>query len=429
MRNVLEAGLAAVAAIALVACGAGGGGAGPNAAASPTPLITFPPNPQCKAIAPAPTSAGSLPSAAGLQVPAGFTISVLANVPGARELAALPNGDLLVGTVGGNTDIVPAAQTATAQVSPVTFVSIGDGPDNGVAFSQTQCRIFVATEHGIYAIPYATGQQHAAGAVRIAAVRTGPIAPNNDGDVHHTTSVAYSDVAQTLYAGVGSSCNACVEVDPTRATIQQMTANGGSMKTRATRFRNAIALAANPSSGHLWAGGAGQDSLPSLHPYEFLDDLTSHAGTADYGWPDCEENHVAYRSGADCANTVAPLIVLPAYTTLIGVTFYPRGATGKYAFPAAYAGGMFVTRHGSWHTPNGCTLAPEVDFVSMQGDRPAVAVNWSNPTTQWKPFITGFQPGCSQSTRTGRPTGVAVGTDGSLFVGDDQTGNIYRIRP
>ncbi|MBV9737347.1 MAG: hypothetical protein JO177_04175 [Candidatus Eremiobacteraeota bacterium] len=32
-------------------------------------------------------------------------------------------------------------------------------------------------------------------------------------------------------------------------------------------------------------------------------------------------------------------------------------------------------------------------------------------------------------SRIGRPTGVAVGPQGDLFVADDQTGNIYRIRP
>jgi glucose/arabinose dehydrogenase len=34
----------------------------------------------------------------------------------------------------------------------------------------------------------------------------------------------------------------------------------------------------------------------------------------------------------------------------------------------------------------------------------------------------------SSTSYIGRPTGIAVGINGSLFVADDSTGNIYRIR-
>lgn len=54
-------------------------------------------------------------------------------------------------------------------------------------------------------------------------------------------------------------------------------------------------------------------------------------------------------------------------------------------------------------------------------------VNRNDPTTQWSGFVYGFQL-ADGTTRIGHPTGVAVGPSGSLFVADDQTGNIY-IRP
>jgi glucose/arabinose dehydrogenase len=65
----------------------------------------------------------------------------------------------------------------------------------------------------------------------------------------------------------------------------------------------------------------------------------------------------------------------------------------------------------------------------MNGDAPKTPVDWGNPNKQWSPIVTGFQPGCSASSRIGRPTGVAVGSDGSLFIADDRTGSIYRVRP
>ncbi|MBV8198290.1 MAG: hypothetical protein JO263_09145 [Candidatus Eremiobacteraeota bacterium] len=63
----------------------------------------------------------------------------------------------------------------------------------------------------------------------------------------------------------------------------------------------------------------------------------------------------------------------------------------------------------------------------MDRDRPLKTVNWSDPTTQWTDFVTGFQSGCT--SRIGRPTGIAVGPKGSLFIADDFAGLIYRVRP
>ena len=51
----------------------------------------------------------------------------------------------------------------------------------------------------------------------------------------------------------------------------------------------------------------------------------------------------------------------------------------------------------------------------------------NDPTKQLKDFMYGFQD--PSGNRIGRTTGLAVGVDGSLFVADDQTGGIYRIRP
>jgi glucose/arabinose dehydrogenase len=54
-------------------------------------------------------------------------------------------------------------------------------------------------------------------------------------------------------------------------------------------------------------------------------------------------------------------------------------------------------------------------------------VEWQNPAAQWTDFVTGFQSACL--SRTGRPTGLAVGPQGSLFIGDDDAGVTYRVRP
>jgi glucose/arabinose dehydrogenase len=232
-----------------------------------------------------------------------------------------------------------------------------------------------------------------------------------------------------LYASVGSSCNACVESDPTRARIFRMGPNGENLTPIAARIRNALALAINPATGTLWAGVAGQDSLPQGHPYEYFDPVTLHAPIADYGWPVCEENRHAYTAGADCSNTIVPAVEFPAYSTLIGAAFYPAHPSGPYAFPALFRGGAFVAAHGSWHTDAAGIriVGPHVAFVALSGDTPAKAVSWTDPSAQWNEFFSGFQD--ATGNRIGTPVGIAVGPNGSLFIADDSAGKIYRIRP
>jgi glucose/arabinose dehydrogenase len=427
---------------AAVAAGCGGGRSA-AAAANPSPSSA------CSGSKLSASTAGMTPARPALTVPSGLTIQSIASVGGARELVALPNGDLLVGTSGANVYIVPKAEAAGAAGQAHVFATISNetvppgepgGGNNaeGVAFSKATCTIFVSTEYHVWSTPYKDGDLTAENLRAIATVRTGPIANPGDGDNHTSTSVAVA--GSTLYTSMGSSCNGCTgETDPQRAAIWKMNLNGAGMMLFAKHIRNAIALAVDPVTNHLWAGDAGQDDLATDHPYEFVDDVTAAAaaarGVANYGWPYCEEHHVRYRSGAgapaNCNAQAQPLVEFPAYITHIGAAFYPAAQTGAYRFPAQYRGALIVTSHGSWHTPaNGCTLAPQVDYVPMNGDTPRTAMtNWgvATPTAQFTHLVTGFQPGCT--SRIGRPTGVAVGAQGSLFIGDDQAGLIYRIRP
>ncbi len=356
----------------------------------------------------APATARTVP----LTVPAGFAIERIATVPHARELAAAPNGDLFVGTSTHTVYVVTDA-TGTAQAKP--FVSLDDAPVAGVAIDGE--RMYLGSQFGVWELPYRSGDREPRAQPRkIATVRNGV---SRD---HTTTSVAVAGGA--LYASIGASCNNCQpELDATRASVQQLELDGSGMRPKATHIRNAIALAANPATQTLWAGVAGQDELPHGHPYEMFDPVSLRAGVADYGWPYCYEDRRAV-AGHDCANQTVARVVFPAYETPIGAAFYPEHATGAHAFPERYRGGAFVTLHGSWHQP---PVPPRVVFVPMNGDEPRTPVDWSDPGKQWSEFVGGFQT--PDGERVARPTGIAVGPDGSLFVSDDQTGGIYRIRP
>lgn len=394
---------------------------------STTPVVVQPPGAACRAATPSKTAAqGAAPDAPSLTVPSGFKLEGLAMVSGARQLAILPNGDLLVSSQGSSIYIVPGAERDGLSAEASVFATFPEGAAQGLVFDPPSCTIYVATQHSIFALPYADGQMTAKPGAPIATVRGGATA-GTDGDNHMTTSLGFA--GGKLYAGVGSSCNACTETDPTRASVQVMNPDGSNMATRATRFRNAIAITTNPVTGTLWAGGAGQDSIGLGHPFEFIDPVTSHGGVADYGWPACEENHIDYIQGSDCKKTVQPAVELPAYSTLIGATFYSPAQTGKHVFPSNYLGGLFISAHGSWHGKADGTpySPPRVAFVAMNGDAPVTPVNWSDPSKQWTEFLGGLQD--ATGARFGRTTGIAVGTEGSLFVADDDNGEVYRIRP
>ncbi len=356
-------------------------------------------------------------------VTAGFAIERIASVDGARELAVAPNGDLFVGTSSNDVDIVQHAESSSPG-SPQTFAHFDNEPAAGVALSSDA--LFVGTQFAVYRIPYRAGDTHARSSPeKLAALRPSGIARD-----HQTTTVAWNGT--TLYASVGSSCNACKDLDATRATIQRVDIANHSISPVATHIRNAIALTIDPQTHALWAGVAGVDDLAPGQPYEIFDDVTAHALPVDYGWPSCYDNRRVHPSWpADCSHAPIPRVIFPAYETPIGATFYPTDGHGRYAFPARYRGGAFVTLHGSWHGPgNGLPgyVPPRVVFVAMHGDRPEHDVNWKDPNTQWSEFVGGYQNG-GTIERIGRPTGIAVGPDGSLFIADDQTGAIYRIRP
>ncbi|MBV8151937.1 MAG: hypothetical protein JOY59_10300 [Candidatus Eremiobacteraeota bacterium] len=202
-----------------------------------------------------------------------------------------------------------------------------------------------------------------------------------------------------------------------------MNPDGGDMRPKAIHIRNAIALAVDPDTGSVWAGDAGQDYLEAGHPYELFDPITVHNGVADYGWPHCFENHRAVNGAHGCGDVVVPRVVLPAYDTPIGAAIYPASLSGPHAFPPQYRSGAYIGLHGSWHRP---LVPPRVAFVPLHGDEPATPVDWSDPNKQWREFVGGFQN--PDQSRNGRATGIAVGKEGDLYVADDSSSVVYRVR-
>src|SRR5258708_30759606 len=115
-----------------------------------------------------------------------------------------------------------------------------------------------------------------------------------------------------------------------------------------------------------------------------------------------------------CANKIAPAAVFPAHWAPNAMVRYD----GKQ-FPARYRDGVFIAFHGSWNRAPYAQGGYNVVFQGLAGER---------ASGQCEIFADGFAGAVkSPADAAHRPTGLAVGPDGSLYVSDDVRGRIYRI--
>jgi len=118
----------------------------------------------------------------------------------------------------------------------------------------------------------------------------------------------------------------------------------------------------------------------------------------------------------DCSRAPDPLVAFPAHWGPNDLIFH----SGRM-FPARYRGGAFIAFHGSWNRAPFPQGGYNVVFVPMKN---------GVVTGDWEVFADGFKgedPLMSPRDARFRPTGLAEGPDGSLYVSDSVTGRIWRI--
>jgi quercetin dioxygenase-like cupin family protein len=101
------------------------------------------------------------------------------------------------------------------------------------------------------------------------------------------------------------------------------------------------------------------------------------------------------------------VLQLPAHATPMGVAFY----TGS-RFPEPFRSSLYVALHGS--STRSTKSGYKVVRLVLENGRPVRSED----------FVTGFLNG---DTVSGRPVGIVTGSDGALYISDDNKGFIYRV--
>ena len=429
MRKLQSTGVMAAAVVAAIAACGGGD--------DPPPQVVEPPSP-----------AAPPPCDQSITVTAGFcAIGFHTGVGRARNLAVAANGDIFValrrsGNSGGG---IVALRDSDGDHRADEVRAFGSAGASGIALHDGS--LYLATDNEVLRYAIAAGSLTPSGSTETI-VEGLPSARN-----HPTKSVAVHPDGN-LFVGIGSPSNAC-QVTPrtpgvrgkdpcdelaTRAGIWRFSADRpGQTQADGERFstgvRNGAALAVHPGSGDLYAVIHGRDQLRELWPSLYSPEDGSEKPSeefarigrgSDFGWPYCYHDPgnnrklLAPEYGGDgeevgrCADMDMPAIGLPAHWAPNDMAFSPGDA-----FPQGYRNGAFVAFHGSWNrTP--VQGGYNIVWIPFEGDE---------PTGEWSVFAEGFSGGRISSSNQAdyRPTGVAAGPDGALYVSDSRRGRIWKI--
>ena len=92
---------------------------------------------------------------------------------------------------------------------------------------------------------------------------------------------------------------------------------------------------------------------------------------------------------------------------------------GQKQFPQRYQGGLFIAFHGSWNRAPYPQGGYNVVYQPLAGEHAGGACEI---------FADGFAGAVKSPDKADhRPSGVAVGPDGSLYISDDIRGRIYKV--
>jgi glucose/arabinose dehydrogenase len=336
-----------------------------------------------------------------IKLPAGFSISVFAEVENARSLAISPSGTVFVGNRDGDKVYGVKDTNGDFVADKKWILASGLKSPNGVAFHDGD--LYIAEISRISKL--ADIESHLESPPKPAVVNDK--FPTDD---HHGWKYIAFGPDGKLYVPVGAPCNICEKKDEIYASITRMNPDGSGREVYAKGIRNSVGFTWHPETKALWFTDNGRDMLGDDTPSCELNVAT--AAGQHFGYPYCHEGSVKdpeFGNKRRCSDFVPPADKLGPHVAPLGLKFY----TGKM-FPSQYSNNIFVAEHGSWNRSK--KIGYNVTVVKLG----------NNKVTGHEVFASGWLDDATQKV-WGRPVDVLVLNDGSMLVSDDYANVIYRI--
>ena len=375
-----------------------------------------------------------MPPGAKPRVPPGFLVEMVASgYAGPRAIRVAPNGDLFFADSASNSIHVLRVPSGTASPTKNEVFASGLTQPFGIAFYPLGPNpewVYVANSDGVVRFPYKNGDLIATG-------KPEQIVGHIPWVHHWTRDIAFTPDGKRLLLSVGSGSNVALDMFPEpevkgglqawikseplgaawdteerRADVLSYDPHGKNEKILATGLRNCAGITIQPATGLPWCVVNERDELGDNTPFEYA---TAVKDSSFYGWPwyyigsNEDPRHKGARPDLKGKVTV-PDVLMQAHSAPLQIVFYEGND-----FPASYKGSAFVALHGSWNRAE----RTGYKVVRLLFD------NAGKPTGEYEDFLTGFV--ISDKQVWGRPVGVAVAKDGSLFVTEDGNGTIWRV--
>ncbi len=390
----------------------------------------------------------------GMQVPLGFRATVFADIAGyGRHITVRDDGVVYYALTvrlgrGSNMGIVAMMDTDKDGVADVIERFATDIPGTALQFHDGH--LYYGSKTEVYRFAF-EGDEIVPSAVPSIVVGGFP-----EQRLHEAKTFAIDD-DHNIYVNVGAPSNACMEEFRTRGSPGQNPCPHSEVQAGVWRFdadevdqrqgvhgsqfasgiRNAMAIEWSAVHQRLYFLTHGRDALFALYPEYFTveesaelpaEEMHILSENGNYGWPFTYYDHyqnkriLAPEYGGDGTKGVEsnlyeePIASFPGHWAPNDMMFY----TGEQ-FPARFRDGAFIVFHGSWNRAPLPQEGYKVVFVPFDG---------AVPGRDWEVFADGFK-GADVLEAPGdavhRPTGIAQGPDGELYISSTVSGRVWRV--
>lgn len=351
-----------------------------------------------------------------LYLPNGFEITVAAQgLKRARFIAKSPDGRVFVTDMFNRTDnqkgavyILDGFNAGIGKFNKVTAYLTTLRNPNSIAFYTDQNGehwLYLALTDRLLRYRYVAGETGPSSAPEVIATFPDYGLNYKYGGWHLTRSIAFG--GGKLYVSVGSSCNACEEDEPIRATVLEMDVDGKNQRVFASGLRNAVGI--KWVNGKLFVTNMGADHLGDFKPDDTMYIVEENK---NYGWPYCFQYRMRMYADAgfskgeknfDCNNVPPAYVGFSAHSSPLAFEYFDSSNSSP-----ALKDSFLVALHGSSKRSlkRGYSLMRVRKGGSVQD------------------FITGF---LQNGKVNGRPADVmSMGKNAFLF-SDDYSGVVYYV--